>query len=79
MSEALHTISNEHRSMWQLTVVLEELCKQIGLPEQRPDHAATIARFALAMMEALALARPVIATYVGGVPEPRRLRQSEES
>ena len=37
MSEALHTISNEHRSMWQLTVVLEELCKQIGLPEQRPD------------------------------------------
>ena len=37
MSEALRTISNEHRSMWQLTVVLEELCKQIGLPEQRPD------------------------------------------
>jgi len=36
--EALQIIGNEHRSMWQLTVVLEELCKQLGKPEQRPDE-----------------------------------------
>ena len=37
MSEALQTISNEHRSMWQLTVVLDELRKQLDQPEQKPD------------------------------------------
>ena len=37
MTEALQIIGNEHRSMWQLTVVLEELCKQLGEPEQQPD------------------------------------------
>ena len=37
MSEALQTISNEHRSMWQLTVVLDELRKQLDQTEHRPD------------------------------------------
>ena len=37
MSEALQTISNEHRSMWQVSVVLEELCKQCGDAQQKPD------------------------------------------
>jgi len=37
MSVALQTISNEHRSMWQVSVVLEELCKQCGDPQQKPD------------------------------------------
>ena len=37
MSQALQTISNEHRSMWQVSVVLEELCKQCADPEHRPD------------------------------------------
>ena len=37
MTEALQIISNEHRSMWQLTVVLEELCKQLGKGEEKPD------------------------------------------
>jgi branched-chain amino acid transport system ATP-binding protein len=37
VSEALQTISNEHRSMWQLTVVLDELRKQLDQPEQKPD------------------------------------------
>ena len=37
MTEALQVISNEHRSMWQLTVVLEELCKQLGKPEEQLD------------------------------------------
>ena len=34
MTEALQIISNEHRSMWQLTVVLEELCKHLGKGEE---------------------------------------------
>jgi len=37
VTEALQIISNEHRSMWQLTVVLEELSKQLGKPNKRPD------------------------------------------
>ena len=37
MTEALQIISNEHRSMWQLTVVLDELRKQLGNPRQKPD------------------------------------------
>ena len=37
MTEALQIISNEHRSMWQLTVVLDELRKSLGDPRQRPD------------------------------------------
>ncbi|NJD34587.1 MAG: ATP-binding cassette domain-containing protein [Betaproteobacteria bacterium] len=37
MSQALQIISNEHRSMWQVSVVLEELCKQCADPEQKPD------------------------------------------
>ncbi len=38
MTEALQIISNEHRSMWQLTVVLDELRKQLGNPQQKPDE-----------------------------------------
>ena len=37
MTEALQIISNEHRSMWQLTAVLDELRKQLGNPQQKPD------------------------------------------
>ncbi|MBK8120840.1 MAG: ATP-binding cassette domain-containing protein [Sulfuritalea sp.] len=37
VTEALQIISNEHRSMWQLTVVLDELRKQLGNPRQKPD------------------------------------------
>ncbi len=37
MTQALEIISNEHRSMWQLTVVLEELCKHCADPEHKPD------------------------------------------
>lgn len=37
MTRALEIISNEHRSMWQLTVVLEELCKHCADPEHKPD------------------------------------------
>ncbi len=37
MTEALQIISNEHRSMWQLTAVLDELRKQLGKPGQKPD------------------------------------------
>ncbi len=37
MSEALHTISTEHRSMWQLSVVLDELCLKLGQPGETPD------------------------------------------
>ena len=37
MSEALQTISNEHRSMWQLTVVLDELRKKLDDRDQKPD------------------------------------------
>jgi branched-chain amino acid transport system ATP-binding protein len=37
MSAALQIISNEHRSMWQVSVVLEELCKQCADPEHKPD------------------------------------------
>lgn len=37
MTEALQIISNEHRSMWQLTAVLDELRKQLGNPGQKPD------------------------------------------
>lgn len=37
MSEALHTISTEHRSMWQLSVVLDELCLKLGQPGGTPD------------------------------------------
>ena len=37
MSEALQTIASEHRSMWQVSVVLEELCKQYGDPDEKPD------------------------------------------
>ena len=37
MSQALQIISNEHRSMWQVSVVLEELCKQCADPEHKPD------------------------------------------
>lgn len=36
MSEALYTISNEHRSMWQLSMVLEELRQKLG-QEEAPD------------------------------------------
>lgn len=39
MSEALKIISNEHRSMWQVSVMLEELCKQCADPTQKPDAA----------------------------------------
>jgi len=39
VTEALQIISNEHRSMWQLTVVLEELCKHLGKGEEKPDAA----------------------------------------
>lgn len=37
MTHALDIISTEHRSMWQLTVVLEELCKHCAEPEHKPD------------------------------------------
>ena len=37
MTQALEIISTEHRSMWQLTVVLEELCKHCAEPEHKPD------------------------------------------
>ena len=37
MTQALDIISTEHRSMWQLTVVLEELCKHCAEPEHKPD------------------------------------------
>ena len=37
MTEALQIISSEHRSMWQLTVVLDELRRQMGKPEEKPD------------------------------------------
>lgn len=37
MTAALEILGNEHRSMWQLTVVLDELRKQLGHPEQKPD------------------------------------------
>jgi branched-chain amino acid transport system ATP-binding protein len=37
VTEALQTISSEHRSMWQLTVMLEELRKQLGKPDEKPD------------------------------------------
>ena len=37
MTRALEIISTEHRSMWQLTVVLEELCKHCAEPEHKPD------------------------------------------
>ena len=37
MTQALEIISTEHRSMWQLTVVLEELCKHCADPEHKPD------------------------------------------
>lgn len=37
MTDALQTISNEHRSMWQLTMMLGELRKQLGNPNEKPD------------------------------------------
>ena len=37
MTQALDIISTEHRSMWQLTVMLEELCKHIADPAHKPD------------------------------------------
>jgi branched-chain amino acid transport system ATP-binding protein len=37
VTQALEIISNEHRSMWQLTVLLEELCKHCADPTQKPD------------------------------------------
>jgi branched-chain amino acid transport system ATP-binding protein len=37
VTQALDIISTEHRSMWQLTVVLEELCKHCAEPEHKPD------------------------------------------
>ena len=37
MTQALEIISTEHRSMWQLTVMLEELCKHFAEPEHKPD------------------------------------------
>jgi len=37
VTQALEIISTEHRSMWQLTVVLEELCKHCAEPEHKPD------------------------------------------
>jgi branched-chain amino acid transport system ATP-binding protein len=37
VTQALEIISNEHRSMWQLTVLLEELCKQCADPAHKPD------------------------------------------
>lgn len=37
MTEALQIISNEHRGMWQLTIVLDELRKQLGQPAEKPD------------------------------------------
>ena len=39
VTEALQVISNEHRGMWQLTVVLEELCKRLGKADEKPDAA----------------------------------------
>ena len=57
--EALQIISNEHRSMWQLTVVLEELCKQLGKPEERPDQ------------ELFSMILDYIEQYVERVHEPK--------
>jgi branched-chain amino acid transport system ATP-binding protein len=37
VTQALEIISTEHRSMWQLTVVLEELCKHCADPAHKPD------------------------------------------
>ena len=37
MTDALQVIGSEHRSMWQLTVVLEELRKQLGDTTVMPD------------------------------------------
>ncbi len=37
MSKALQIISNEHRSMWQVTVLLEELCTQCADSVAKPD------------------------------------------
>lgn len=37
MTGALQIISNEHRSMWQLTAMLDELRKQLGEPAEEPN------------------------------------------
>jgi len=37
VTDALQIISNEHRSLWQLTVILDELRKQLGKPAEDPD------------------------------------------
>ena len=37
MSTALETISEDHRGMWRLTTALEELGRQLGTAETKPD------------------------------------------
>ena len=37
MTQALQIISNEHRNMWQLSVVLDDLCKQLAAGNEKPD------------------------------------------
>jgi branched-chain amino acid transport system ATP-binding protein len=37
MSSALETIHEDHRGMWRLTTALQELCQQLGDPEQPHD------------------------------------------
>lgn len=59
MTQALEIISNEHRSMWQLTAMLEELCKQLGKPADKPDA------------ELFGLILDYIEQYVERVHEPK--------
>lgn len=37
MTDALQMIGNEHRSMWQLTMMLDELRQQMGTRAEKPD------------------------------------------
>ena len=37
MTDALQVISNEHRSMWRLTVALDELRENLGNQDEKPD------------------------------------------
>ena len=61
MTQALDIISTEHRSMWQLTVVLEELCKHCAEPE--PEHKPDAELFELIL--------DYIEQYVERVHEPK--------
>jgi branched-chain amino acid transport system ATP-binding protein len=59
VTEALQTISNEHRSMWQLTAMLEELCRKLGKSGEMPDA------------ELFGLILDYIEKYVERVHEPK--------